>query len=173
VQGQTPPRSRHVLPVGLVDPVIDTSGDFLSDFPAQAVTRPGSRDSATDRMVCRGSEVNMDTIIWHNPRCSKSRQTLALLEARGIKPKVVKYLDAPPSRAELEFVLEKLGMEPGELMRRREKIYKELNLKEIDDSEILLNAMLQHPKLIERPVVIRGEKVAVGRPPESVLDILD
>lgn len=115
----------------------------------------------------------MDTIIWHNPRCSKSRQTLALLEARGIQPKVVKYLEAPPSRAELEFVLEKLDIEPLELMRTKEKIYKELNLKEIDDAEILINAMLQHPKLIERPVVIRGEDVAIGRPPEKVLDILD
>jgi arsenate reductase len=118
-------------------------------------------------------EVNMDTIIWHNPRCSKSRQTLALLEARGIQPRVVKYLESPPSRAELEFVLEQLGIEPIELMRTKEKIYKELNLKEIDDPDILINAMLQHPKLIQRPIVIRGEKVAIGRPPENVVDILD
>ncbi len=115
----------------------------------------------------------MDTIIWHNPRCSKSRQTLALLEARGIQPRVVKYLESPPSRAELEFVLEQLGIEPIELMRTKEKIYKELNLKEIDDPDILINAMLQHPKLIQRPIVLRGEKVAIGRPPENVVDILD
>lgn len=115
----------------------------------------------------------METIIWHNPRCSKSRQTLALLEARGIQPKVVKYLKAPPSRQELEFVLDKLDIGPRELMRTGESIYKDLNLKEIDDDELLLHALLEHPKLIERPVVIRGEDVAIGRPPENVLDILE
>lgn len=115
----------------------------------------------------------METIIWHNPRCSKSRQTLALLEARGIKPRVVKYLDEPPSKVELDFVLDKLGFEPRELMRKKESEYADLSLESVDDRDILLSAMVEHPRLIERPVVIRGEKVAVGRPPENVLDILD
>ena len=115
----------------------------------------------------------METVIWHNPRCSKSRQTLALLEARGIEPRVVKYLEDPPSRAELEFVLDKLGVEPRELMRRGEELYKSMNLDAVHDRELLLNALVEHPRLIERPVVIRGEHVALGRPPEAVLEILD
>ncbi len=115
----------------------------------------------------------MDTIIWHNPRCSKSRQTLALLEARGIEPQVVKYLDAPPSREEIEFVVEKLGGDARDLMRTKEDIYKSMNLKEVHDHELLINALVEHPRLIERPVVIRGEKVAIGRPPENVIPVIE
>jgi len=115
----------------------------------------------------------METIIWHNPRCSKSRQTLAFLEARGVIPRVVKYLDDPPSREELAFVIEKLGIEPRALMRRNEDVYKSMNLDSIHDRELLLKAMLEHPRLIERPVVIRGDRVALGRPPENVLGVLD
>lgn len=115
----------------------------------------------------------METIIWHNPRCSKSRQTLALLEARGVEPHVVRYLDDPPSREEISFVIDKMGVEPRALMRTGEDLYKSMNLASVHDRELLINAMVEHPRLIERPVVIRGERVALGRPPESVLGVLD
>lgn len=114
----------------------------------------------------------METIIWHNPRCSKSRQTLALIEAQGIEPTIVRYLDEPPSYEVLERVLEQLGMEPRELMRTGEELYKSLGLADVEDYEELIDSMVQHPRLIERPVVIRGDKAALGRPPESVLEIL-
>ena len=111
--------------------------------------------------------------IWHNPRCSKSRQTLALLEERGVTPSVRLYLDDTPDAETLRKTLKKLGLRPRELMRRKEAIYKELGLADeglTDDA--LIEAMVANPKLIERPVVIAGRKAALGRPPESVLEIL-
>ncbi len=115
----------------------------------------------------------METVIWHNPRCSKSRATLALLEEHGIRPKIVLYLETPPDADEIDRVLGLLGRTPRELMRRKEPEYRELGL---DDPALardaLIAAMAAHPRLIERPVVIRGERAALGRPPEAVLDIL-
>jgi len=115
----------------------------------------------------------LSTKIYHNPRCSKSRQTLQLLEEKGIQPEIIEYLKKAPSKAELESLLSLLNMEPRALMRKGEAIYKELNLK--DDTlsnEQLISAMLEHPILIERPIVLANGKAAIGRPPESVLDIL-
>ena len=115
----------------------------------------------------------MSVTIYHNPRCSKSRQTLQLLRDRGIEPQVIEYLKTPPDAATLDGFLGKLGMEPRQLMRRKEAPYKELNLG--DDSlsrAALIAAMVDNPILIERPIVVKGEKVALGRPPESVLEIL-
>ena len=111
--------------------------------------------------------------IYHNPRCSKSRQTLALLEARGITPKVVEYLKHPPSAAELKSILKKLGIEPRELMRRSEQLYVELGLQDraLSDDD-LIGLMVANPILIERPIVVSGAKAAIGRPPEQVLAIL-
>ncbi|MBF0189273.1 MAG: arsenate reductase (glutaredoxin) [Magnetococcales bacterium] len=115
----------------------------------------------------------MSTTIWHNPRCSKSRQTLQLLQEKGIEPEVVKYLVTPPSREELVTVLEQLGLEPRQLMRTKEKEYRENNLKDPALSrDQLIDAMIEHPRLIERPVVLKDGKAAVGRPPEQVLEIL-
>lgn len=115
----------------------------------------------------------MTTTIYHNPRCSKSRLTLSLLEENGIEPHVIEYLKEPPSREELENILAMLGLEPRELMRRKEEEYKELGLDNAALSrEQLIEAMLQHPRLIERPIVIHNGKAAIGRPPEHVLDIL-
>lgn len=115
----------------------------------------------------------MTVTIWHNPRCSKSRQTLALLRERGVEPEIVEYLKTPPAVEELEAVLDKLGMEPRDLMRRKEAPYREAGL---DDPELgrraLVEAMAAHPVLIERPVVLAGAKAALGRPPESVLALL-
>lgn len=111
--------------------------------------------------------------LYHNPRCSKSRQTKTLLEDHGIEAEVVEYLKTPPDEAQLRAILDMLGMAPRQLLRKSETIYKELNLKDPDLSdEQLIQAMLEHPNLIERPIVIRGKQAAIGRPPESVLEIL-
>lgn len=114
-----------------------------------------------------------DIEIWHNPRCSKSRQALALLQERGMNPRVVKYLEDPPTVARLEEVLRALGMEPRELMRKKEKPYAELGLGDPGRTRAeLVRAMAEHPILIERPVIVRGRRAVVGRPPERALDVL-
>lgn len=110
--------------------------------------------------------------IYHNPRCSKSRQTLALIEERGAQPNVVEYLKTPPNAAELTRILELLQLQPKQLMRTKEDLYKELGLADVDDTDTLITAMVNNPKLIERPIVINGDKAVIGRPPENVLDIL-
>lgn len=116
---------------------------------------------------------NHTVTIWHNPRCSKSRGTLELLQERGIQPAIVDYQKNPPSAAEIERALKLLGKEPRELMRKGEVAYAELGL---DDPKLtrkqLVDAMAAHPILIERPVVFANGKAAIGRPPEAVLDIL-
>jgi len=115
----------------------------------------------------------MSVSIYHNPRCSKSRETLALLEAQGISPDVFEYLKTPPTLEQLTAVLNLLGLSARELMRRKEPIYKELNLADESLTQAqLLQAMIDHPKLIERPIVLANGKAAIGRPPESVLEIL-
>lgn len=115
----------------------------------------------------------MSVVIYHNPRCSKSRETLQLLESRGIEPAVVEYLKEPPSKSSLKQLLKMLGMEPRQLMRRNEAEYEALGL---DDPALtrdqLVEAMVSHPRLIERPIVVNGGRAAIGRPPEQVLDIL-
>lgn len=111
--------------------------------------------------------------IYHNPRCSKSRETLALLEDKGLTPDVIKYLDTPPDAAELKKILKALGIGPRDLLRTGEAEYKTLNLANPDLSDTdLIDAMAAHPKLIQRPIVIHGKKAALGRPPAAVLDIL-
>lgn len=115
----------------------------------------------------------MDVTIYHNPRCSKSREALALLKQKGIKPEVIEYLKTPPSAAELDDILKTLGKEPRETMCRQEPPYKELSL---DNPALtraqLIAAMVENPVLIERPIVLAGGKARIGRPPESVLEIL-
>ena len=115
----------------------------------------------------------MSVEIFHNPRCSKSRQTLQLLEEQGVEPEVVEYLKTPPDKATLNRILKMLGLEPRQLMRTKEKEYKEQGLDNPDLSrDQLIDAMIATPKLIERPIVIKNGKAAIGRPPESVLEIL-
>ena len=115
----------------------------------------------------------MSVTIYHNPRCSKSRQTLSLLQGKSINIKVIEYLKTPPDISQLKQVLKQLGYEPRQLMRKSEQIYKDLDLgNENKTAENLVNAMVQNPILIERPIVLSGEKAAIGRPPESVLTIL-
>ena len=116
----------------------------------------------------------MDKIsIWHNPRCSKSRDSFKLLEEQGLEAEVVKYLENVPTKEELQKMLEMLGMNSAqELMRKKEAIYKELNLKDETSEERLLQAMIENPKLIERPIVIKGDKAVIGRPIEKVIELL-
>ena len=115
----------------------------------------------------------MTITIYHNPRCSKSRQTLEILRDKGVEPQIVEYLKTPPDAATLEQLLDMLGLEPRGLMRKKEKEYKENDLGNPDLSrEDLIAAMVDHPKLIERPIVVKGGKAALGRPPEAVLEIL-
>ena len=110
--------------------------------------------------------------IYHNPRCSKSRQTLQLLEANNIQPEVLLYLETPPNAKTLKDLLGKLGISARQLLRTGEDAYKENNLGDKTLSETdLINAMVKHPKLIERPIVVNGNKAAIGRPPEMVLEL--
>ena len=110
--------------------------------------------------------------IWHNPRCGKSRDALKLLEAEGIAPDIVRYLDDAPSETEIRRVLAMLGIGARDLMRTKEALYRELGLKDVSDEDALIGAMAEHPKLIERPVVIKAGRAVIGRPPEKVVELL-
>lgn len=116
----------------------------------------------------------MAIVIYHNARCSKSRETLALLQQRGITPSVVAYLETPPTPAEIRRLLDQLGMtDARQLMRQKEAEYAELGLADPTISQdALIAAMVAHPRLIERPIVVNGERATIGRPPEKVLAIL-
>ena len=115
----------------------------------------------------------MPITLYHNPRCSKSRQTLQLLQEKGVEPDVVEYLKTPPDAATLERILDMLGMQPRDLMRHKEDEYVELGLDAPSLSrEQLIQAMVDHPKLIERPILVKDGKAAIGRPPEQVLELL-
>jgi arsenate reductase len=115
----------------------------------------------------------MNITIYHNPRCSKSRETLQLLEQRGITPIIIEYLKSPPSAEQLDALLQLLGIEPRALMRKQEAEYQANGLADTTlDRQTLINAMIKHPILIERPIVVANGKAAIGRPPEAVLAIL-
>lgn len=115
----------------------------------------------------------MTATLYHNPRCSKSRQALKLLQDRGIELKVVEYLKTPPDARTLKSILGKLGMEPRALMRKNEAPYKDLDLSDPAlDADTLVASMVKNPILIERPILVANGKAALGRPPEKVLDIL-
>jgi arsenate reductase (glutaredoxin) len=111
--------------------------------------------------------------IYHNPKCSKSRATLALLEQRGTRPRIVRYLETPPTAAELEAIVAKLGIRPEQLVRKGEDVFQSKYAdKKLSDAE-WIEAMAQDPILIERPIVVRGAKAVIGRPPERALALLD
>ena len=112
-----------------------------------------------------------DMVMYHNPRCSKSRATLKLLQERGVEPKIIEYLKTPPNASRLKELLALLDMAPRDLMRKGEAPYKDLGLAEADDAA-LIAAMVEHPILIERPIVVTGGKARLGRPPEQVLELL-
>ena len=138
------------------------------------------RAEKSHRKLKRGNAQNetskycMTATIYHNPKCSKSRQTLALLEEKGIKLEVIKYLQTPPDFITLDNLLTKLNMEPRQLMRRKETLYNELQLETATlGRAALIQAMIDNPILIERPIVVANDQVRLGRPPESVLEIFD
>lgn len=114
----------------------------------------------------------MSVTIWHNPRCSKSRRTLEIIQDNNIEPQIRLYLEDAPDAGEIKHVLEMLNITARALMRAGEAEYREQNLASVSDEDALIAAMAQTPKLIERPVVINADKAVIGRPPESVLDIL-
>ena len=115
----------------------------------------------------------MNVTVYHNPRCSKSRQALALLHERGIEPNIVRYLETPPDTGTLSVILDRLGLEPRQLMRRNEQVYRDLDLANQSLSrDELIATMVENPVLIERPIVVAGEQVVLGRPPENVLSLL-
>ena len=115
----------------------------------------------------------MIVTIYHNPRCSKSRKTLELIQSKGIEPVIIEYLKDPPTRKKLVEILDMLNLEPRQLMRKNETVYKE---KELDDTSLgreqLVKAMVENPILIERPIIIANGKAVIGRPPENVLGII-
>lgn len=115
----------------------------------------------------------MPVTIYHNPRCAKSREALKLLQARGIETRIVEYLKTPPTEAELKQLLTLLGLSPRQLLRTKEPEYKAAGLADpkLSDAEII-RAMVKHPRLIERPIVVHGKKAVLGRPPQKVLEIL-
>lgn len=110
--------------------------------------------------------------VWHNPKCSKSREAVKLLEEKGENIEIVKYLEASPSREEIVSLLKKIGIPARELMRTKEDIYKELGLSKVNDEEKLIDALVQNPRLIERPVLIDGNKAIIGRPVEKVIEFI-
>ena|SRR5579862_2959321 len=113
----------------------------------------------------------MTVTIYHNPRCGKSRQTLALIEKRGIAPRIVEYLKTPPDAATLKRLLKQLGLKPAQLVRKKEAAEAKIDPAKLSD-DALVAAMVKHPIVIERPIVVNGDKAALGRPPENVLKIL-
>ena len=115
----------------------------------------------------------MKVTLYHNPRCSKSRDALELLEARGVQPTVIRYLETPPDAEELARLLARLGISPRQLLRTGEEEYRTLGLADasLSDAE-LIAAMVAHPRLIERPIFISGDRAVIGRPPEKVLELL-
>ncbi|MBF0460880.1 MAG: arsenate reductase (glutaredoxin) [Magnetococcales bacterium] len=150
----------HMQATGLVmDHTVDC-------FRYQTLSRITRKDNGMNQSTRQVS-------IWHNPQCSKSRQALKLLEENGITPQVVRYLETPPSAQELDRVLTALGLEPRQLMRTREPLYRELGLDNLSLSrQELILAMVANPRLIERPVVLSGDRAVLGRPTEKVLDLL-
>ena len=110
--------------------------------------------------------------IWHNPKCSKSRNAMTLLEEKGINADVVKYLESTPTKEQLTDVLKKLNMSAKELLRTGEDVYKELNLKDENDEEKLINIMVENPILIERPIIIKGDIAVIARPIENLEELL-
>ena len=110
--------------------------------------------------------------IYHNPRCTKSRQTLQLIRDAVVEPEIVEYLKSPPTTAEVDSILKKLKLEPLEAMRRKEGVYSELGLNGDTSREDAIRAMAENPILLERPIVVRGRKAIIGRPPENVNNLL-
>jgi len=113
----------------------------------------------------------MSVTIYHNPRCSKSRQTLELIREKGIEPQIVEYLETPPSAAELKDILSKLGMSAAEIVRTKEAKEEGIDVSSLDN-DALIEALAAHPRAIERPIVVKDAKAVMGRPPQNVIDLI-
>jgi len=113
----------------------------------------------------------MSVTIYHNPRCSKSRQTLELIREKGVEPQIVEYLETPPSAAELKDILSKLGMSAAEIVRTKEAKEEGIDVSALDN-DALIEALAAHPRAIERPIVVKGAKAVMGRPPQNVIDLI-
>jgi arsenate reductase len=118
------------------------------------------------------SKAGAQIVVFHNPRCGKSRGALALLREKGFEPVIVEYLKTPPTRAELKTLLQKLGIRPEQIVRKGEEIYKQRYAGKQMDDEQWLDALTAHPILLERPIVVKGDKAVLGRPPENVLRLI-
>jgi len=116
--------------------------------------------------------MNSAVTLFHNPRCSKSRSALALLQKRGIQPHIIEYLKTPPTKEELRALLKKLGMKAEEIVRKGEEVYRQKFSGKVLSDEEWLEALVKNPILIERPIVVKGNRGAIGRPPEKVLELL-
>lgn len=134
---------------------------------AQAVRFATDTTAATIRIPFMS-----ELTIYHNPGCSKSRETLALIKASGHEPRIVEYLKTPPSEAELSAIVRKLGIKPLELVRRNEQIFKDKYAGQKRGDKEWIKAMIEHPILMQRPIVVRGEAAVIGRPPEDVKPLL-
>jgi len=113
----------------------------------------------------------MSVTIYHNPRCSKSRQTLELIREKGVEPQIVEYLETPPSAAELKDILSKLGMSAAEIVRTKEAKEEGIDVSSLDN-DALIEALAAHPRAIERPIVVKDAKAVMGRPPQNVIDLI-
>jgi len=113
----------------------------------------------------------MSVTIYHNPRCSKSRQTLELIREKGVEPQIVEYLDTPPSAAELKDILSKLGMSAAQIVRKKEAKEEGIDVEALDN-DALIEALAAHPRAIERPIVVKDAKAVMGRPPQNVIDLI-
>jgi arsenate reductase len=147
-------------------------GKGLERYQGHPIPSSDAPLQSTTLRAVKKKELTLETVIYHNPRCSKSRATLKLLEERGLNPTIIEYLVSPPDKETLEKILSLLSLQPGDLMRRGESIYKELGLDNpaLNNDE-LVQAMIDNPILIERPIVVAGDKARIGRPPEQVLEI--
>ena len=134
---------------------------------------PTTRLSNSQTTLSQTAMTEKSIVIYHNSRCSKSRSVCTLVSERRIDAKIVEYLETPPNKAELRALLRKLGMKPGELVRRGERIYQETYANREMNDEQWLDALVAHPILIERPIVVCGERAVIGRPPEKVLTLID
>jgi len=123
-------------------------------------------------MALKKRTMMQEITIWHNPKCLKSREAIAILNASGCESKIVKYLETSQNTQEIKKVMKMLGINARELMRTKEELYKELKLGEEQNEERLIEAMVQNPKLIERPLIIKGNKAIIGRPPSLIVDFL-
>ena len=134
---------------------------------------PTTRLSNSQTTLSQTAMTEKSIVIYHNSRCSKSRSVCALVSERKIEAKIVEYLETPPNKVELRALLRKLGMQPAQLVRRGERIYQETYANREMNDEQWLDALVAHPILIERPIVVCGERAVIGRPPEKVLTLID